>query len=316
MNPRFIFAAAVLCIAGLAVFFVVRQQSATTPKTAPAQVPRVVITTTLPAHRTLAGQSLDGTEQPAPPPLALSNVLLAQSGLSYAQRLAVIHALPAELGAAEHTALLATVSAPGAVPGLTPSQSHAFKNDSLNALLRQPDPARRAEVAARLRTLAVDPAQDPVMRDYSLQHLASLGPVFDDGSTHLAALDGTDSALAATALLHLLARERSGDLTDPLRTRAAATALRLASDASVPEPSRATALQVCARLKLTEARPLAETLARSDRASFPLRIAAVAALGDLGGDAATRDYLTSLTTGPERRLRVPAQAALKRFSSN
>jgi hypothetical protein len=57
-------------------------------------------------------------------------------------------------------------------------------------------------------------------------------------------------------------------------------------------------------------------IARSDRMGMALRIAAIATLGDLGGDAATRAYLTTLTTGPEKRLRIPAESALKRFLIN
>ena len=96
----------------------------------------------------------------------------------------------------------------------------------------------------------------------------------------------------------------------------AGVALKLAADPARPETSRATALQVCARLKLAAARPLAWGVARSDQAGMPFRIAAIATLGDLGGDASTRDYLATLVTGPEPRLRVPAESALKRFSIN
>ena len=62
--------------------------------------------------------------------------------------------------------------------------------------------------------------------------------------------------------------------------------------------------------------PQARAVAQSARASFPFRIAAVATLGDLGGDEATQAYLQQLTTGPEQRLRVPAASALKRISIN
>ncbi len=277
---------------------------------------RIVSPVAIPAHRALVGQSLDGRDRPAPASPSLAVVLAGDSSLSYAQRLAVIHALPAEFTAEDHATLLLVVSEPRSVPGLSPTQSRAFKNDILNALGRQTSAARLEEIADILRSMAVDPAQEPAMRDYALQHLASLGPTVDDGAIHLAAITGSEPALAATALLHLLARERTGDLTADVRSHVAAAALRLAADPQVPETSRATALQACARLKLAESRPLAFELARSGDASLPLRIAAVAALGDLGGDVATRDYLAALVTGSEKRLRVPAQSALKRFSIN
>ena len=43
------------------------------------------------------------------------------------------------------------------------------------------------------------------------------------------------------------------------------------------------------------------------------RIAAIATLGDLGGDAATRDTLQKLTTASDTRLHLPATAALARY---
>jgi hypothetical protein len=310
--------AAVLLGTGVYVLRLPRSSAPTTSSSAapvaPAQVTGEILSAALPAHRTLVGESVEGVGRPAPPPPSLESVLAA--GLPFDHRLAAIHALPARLDSATRSALLATVTAPAQVPGLTLSQSHAFKNDCLNALGRQSEPAFRAELAARLRGMSADSAQHPAMRDYALQHLAVLGAEVDDGSAHLAALDGSDPALAATALLHLLARERTGALTPALRARAAETALRLAADIRVAETSRATALQVCARLKLPEARPIAEALARSDRTGIPLRIAAVAALGDLGGDGNAQAYLSALATGPETRLRIPAQSALKRFPKN
>lgn len=293
-------------------------QAAATPTTAAspsvsgAAPAGIIVPAARPAHRVLAGHTTSGTAQPDAPPAPLAEALDAT--LSFDRRVAALRALPSTLDAEAHAALLAAASAPGSVSGLSASLSYAFKNDSFNALGRQADPARRAEIAERLRAMAVDPAQDAVMRDYALQHLADLGPAVDDGAAHLAALDGADPALIATSLLHLVGRERFGALTPAMRARAERAALALAADGAAPEPSRATALQVCARLKLIEARPLAEALSRSNRTGIPLRIASVAVLGDLGGDRNTEAYLSALATGSEPRLRGPAKAALQRLT--
>jgi hypothetical protein len=267
-----------------------------------------------PAHRVLAGHSPEGREQLDAPPSPLAEAL--DAALSFDRRVVALRALPSALDAGAHAALLTAASAPGPVPGLSASHSYAFKNDSFNALGRQADPARRAEIAERLRAMAVDPAQDAVMRDYALQHLADLGPAVDDGAAHLAALDGADPALIATSLLHLVGRERFGALTPAMRARAERAALALAADGSAPAPSRATALQVCARLRHAEAAPLALRLAQDTSAPIPLRVAALAALGDLpAGGSAEREFLEQTLSDAETRLRRPAACALARLNN-
>jgi hypothetical protein len=295
-------------------------QAAATPTTAAS--PSVsgaapagnIVPAARPAHRVLAGNTTSGTGQPVAPPTPLGEAL--DAALSFDRRVAALRALPSALDAEAHAALLAAASAPGPVPGLSGPLSYAFKNDSFNALGRQADPARRAEIAARLRSMSVDPAQDAVMRDYALQHLADLGPAVDDGAAHLAALDGAEPALVATSLLHLVGRERFGALTPPMRARAERAALSLAADESAPAPSRATALQVCARLRHAEAAPLALRLAQDTSAPIPLRIAALAALGDLpAGDSAEREFLEHTLAEGETRLRRPAAFALLRLNT-
>jgi hypothetical protein len=76
------------------------------------------------------------------------------------------------------------------------------------------------------------------------------------------------------------------------------------------ELARITALQVCAQLGVKDVLPLALQFAESAK-SIPLRVSAIAAVGQLGGAEVTA-YLENLAAGNDARLAVPARAALQR----
>lgn len=275
-----------------------------------------VVTTAINSHQPLDTLSPTGEVRPLPADPALEAVLSPTSRLDYRVRLQAINQLGEGLSPQQIEILGAFVRDSRLPEGLTPAQLRALKNDVLNLLALQA--GGEAALAGLLRQVYADTAQDSALRDYALQHLA---PLVEKNpglgwSPHWNAVAGPDAALAATAMLHLTLADRAGQLTTAEHDTLTAAALKLAADPAQPETSRATALQVCGQLKRIEARAMAYDIARSDRTSMPLRIAAVATLGDLGGDAATRAYLTTLTTGPEKRLRVPAESALKRFSIN
>jgi hypothetical protein len=281
------------------------------------QVASGIVTSTHDSHHLQSSLAADGSERALPADPALTDALSATSRLAFALRLKTVHALDgAALTAADADFLRAFVANRAIPDGLTIQQVRALKNDVLNVLCVVP--GGEAATAVMLLALYSDETQDGGLRDYALQHLVTLSEREPSlgWSAHWAAVDGANTELAATALIHLSIRHRQGELTAAERTHLETAALRLAADTTAKAPARTTAIQVCGQLKLIAARPLAYDLARSDRAGMPLRIAAVATLGDLGGDAATRDYLTTLVTGSEKRLRVPAESALKRFSLN
>ncbi|MFA6287904.1 MAG: hypothetical protein WC661_11020 [Opitutaceae bacterium] len=272
-----------------------------------------IVLTTTDSHQTLDSLALNGDVRRLPSDPILSEALSPTSRLDFRLRLQVVNKLGPGLSVKQTDFLRSFVLDTRVPRGMTASQLRALKNDVLNVLTLQA--GEGAALAKLLRQVYEDKSQDPALRDYALQFLAPLAESNPDTGwkLHWEALAGDDAALAATAMLHLTLADRGGKLTSAEHTTLAAAALKLASDPTQKETSRATALQVCGQLKLTEARPLAREISRSDQAGFPLRIAAVATLGDLGGDADTRDYLAALTTGSEKRLRVPAQSALKRF---
>jgi len=303
------------------------------PVAQPAPPKTGIVMTAVDSHQPAESYSKTGDVRSLPSNPALAEALSDGSRLDYALRLKAVHALPGSALPPDQTAFLrAFVAAPGIPAGLTIRQVRALKNDVLNVLCVQA--GEEAATAEMLRALYADETQDDGLRDYALQHLVTLidrTPAIG-WDTHWTALESDNPALAATAMLHLASHLRQSTSAPVNNLPASAlsaqpfspsalqslssAALRIAADTTAKDPARTTALQVCGRLKLTAARPLAGEIARSDRVGMPLRIAAVATLGDLGGDETTRTYLTTLTTGPEKRLRVPAESALKRFSIN
>jgi hypothetical protein len=263
-------------------------------------------------HQALPSTAPDGKVRLAPALPSLEKALGLESRLAFALRLEVVHALDvAKLDDRQADQLLAFVAEKRLPAGLSASQLLALKNDVLNVLVLRP--ASAAAVVAALRAIHDDPSQDAGLRDYALQAMAELS-VTAGTEPQWRAVQGQDSALAATAMLQLLSFSREGKLSAADKTRLAQAAAKLAADATQPETSRATALQVCGQLKFAEARSVAWATAHSDKAGYPFRIAAIATLGDLGGDTQTQAYLRQLAVGREKRLRVPAQSALKRFS--
>lgn len=246
-------------------------------------------------------------------PAALSD----KTGLSFDERLAIVHSLPLILSSDQTAALTAFVSARSGSAGLDVGEVYALKNDVINALTRQR--SFSPELVSVLAGVYADPKQDAAMRDYALQHLAVIAL---DGSRaykwaqHWQAVDAAnvESELAATAMLHLVSASEKNMITAAQKQKLGSAALRMASDQNKPDVSRITALQACTRLKVSAVRELAYTLAQSSEAGFPLRISAIAALGDLGGEKNIKDFLVDLATSPERRLRIPAQSALDRFT--
>lgn len=261
----------------------------------------------------------EGEAREAPASPTLATALSLKTGLPFDERLAVVHALPAILSPDQIAALTAFVSARSGPAGLDAGEVYALKNDAINALIRQQSVLPK--LVPVLTGVYADRKQDAVMRDYALQHLAVIA--LDGGKAykwaqHWQAVGAADAEpeLAATAMLHLVSASEKNSLTAAQKQKLDSAALRMASDQNKPDVSRITALQVCTRLKVSAARELAYTLAQSPEAGFPLRISAIAALGDLGsGDERVVSLLKNYADGAERRLRIPARSALQRIQN-
>jgi len=274
-----------------------------------------IVEASRPAHQSVAFiRDTQGNSLQPPPSGPLAEALSPGSSLTFGERLKIIQQTRHKLEPQEVEALLTFLRQSPQLPGLTASQQSALGNDLLNLL--QTQPAHEAHIRDFLRKLAEDSAQPLIQRDYALQHLASLEEKqgISERETHWQSIEQGPSALAATAMLHLLALERTNTLSTTDRSRLAEAALRHL-EASTDPIDTATFLQVCARLQLEAARTPALEIATSNKRSFPLRIAAIATLGDLPPTEPVLNTLEAIQTGREIRLRLPAQSALLRLAN-
>jgi hypothetical protein len=269
-------------------------------------------------HSVAESVTPEGEVREAPTPPTLATVLSSKAGFSFDERLAVVHALPAVLSPDQTVALTAFVSACSGPAKLDAGEVYALKNDAINALTRQQ--GFLSKLVPVLADVYADTKQDAAMRDYALQHLAVIaldGSNAYDWTQHWQAVAAADAEpeLAATAMLHLVSVSEENMLTGAQWQELGSVALRMASDKNKPDVSRITALQVCTRLNVSAVCELAYTLAQSSEAGIPLRISAIAALGDLdsGGDERLVSLLKNYADGGERRLRIPARSALQRI---
>jgi len=186
-----------------------------------------------------------------------------------------------------------------------------LKNEVILALKRQWDPP--AGLESLLIELHEDKNQDVVIRDYALQHLSTWYESAANKESILqlfwGALQETDSSIAGTALLALYRLDEAGHNIDVTRLRRAA--LRMAEDQTASDLSRISAIQVCGRLKLKEALPAVVSLAQESQ-SVPLRISALAAMGELG-ERQHQQILERISEASAVRLKPAAQLALNRL---
>lgn len=252
-----------------------------------------------------------------PPPLTVSsNVQVVvdaanpiQVRLGFARRLAI------DLGTAEIKALLDFIKAPSAEAN--PQGIHALKNDVINGLRHQTGPVPGLTVT--LLSIYQDAAQDEVMRDYAIQHLAVWYGQGKEGAEtkaqirdalYQAAGAGREATMAGTALLglhRLSGRDESFD-----GAAIDQRALALVRSLEAHPAARITALQVCAERGLKAILPVVETLA-AQPGSVSLRLSAIAALGRLGG-AEQVGLLRKLREEKNEVLRESVGAALEQIS--
>jgi hypothetical protein len=203
-------------------------------------------------------------------------------------------------------------------------EGQVLKNRVMDALCElNPPPAQLGDLLIQMYR---DVSQDAVLRDYAIQHLAAYYEQLDqaagmdpqakhDEETKVQsilweALSEVGSSISGTALLALTRLSEGRPEFD--RNQIGATALQLAKEAVAGELTRITALEVCARLGVGDALPLLALAAQAGE-TMPVRIAAVGALGVLGGSDQTA-LLNELANSPEERLKVPALQALKQIS--
>lgn len=259
-----------------------------------------------------------------PVPATVRPILSAQTNIG--ERLKAIHSLKKNLNYEEITALYSFLksrptSAEKNIPGL-----HVVKNDILNALRDQT--VSPAGLTDTMIAIYHDPKQDNVTRDYAIQHLISW---YEQGAIDavtakekiqavLTEASGSDasslgeavqknSSIAGTALLGL---HRLSVLDSMFNsTEIGQAALRLAQASDTPIATRITALQICAEREIKQALPTLESLVQISE-NIPLRISAIAALGQLGGKEQAV-FLRQLESCPNEKLRTASQIALRKL---
>lgn len=310
MNNRLAFL--VFVVVALAAFVVVRSRG-----------PRDILMEPPPARAPLPSASAGSGPATITAPVE-DRVILSTSDLA-AQR-AVIRSLPDDLSAAEVDRLIPLLKARRTSPKIPRGYTLALQNDLLLALRRQKSPP--PHLPEILVEILRDRTFDVGLRDYAVQHLASWyeeitlpsGPAAQTQEARrelvaifIEALGEVDTSIAGTALLSLH-RLAAADPAIPLPPAfVLETAVRFVTDPAVGDLSRITAIQICAERGQSEVLPAVAGLAGS-RASLPLRLSALSALGALGKPE-HREILASLAAGPPSTLARAAAAALHRFDA-
>lgn len=248
-----------------------------------------------------AGSSAVSAKPPSGPLSPRVAAVLSPELISLTDRKTYLDTLGYQLGQADRIALLDSIT--NTPPnGLTNEDWFAFANAILD-VLREQRPAM-PEFSDRLVSLWHDPKLDPTLRDYTLQVLREWVMDQHSRSVHeerpeklslirdtflAAATPGNPtcdpkSTTTGTALLAL--HEWTGEAAPaPVRIDPAVLEpilLAYAADPSAHRGVRATALQLCARRKMTAILPLARDCARDASSDLILRLAAISCLHDLG----------------------------------
>jgi len=247
-------------------------------------------------------------------------ILTSGGSVGFADRVSDIRSIQAGLTTSEIEAFTHYLQAPVRDSERSDGENW-LRNTMLDALVQQRTLV--PGLAGSLVAIYQDTSQDPVMRDYAIQHMA---PIYERvGSEEQAGLRNAlwqatgeaDSGIAGTALLALLTISETNPTVD--QGGLADTAFNLAADGNTSELTRITAVQVCARLGVQKALPDIERLSQQSP-SMPLRIAATAALGDYAmmnnnpGSADVENLLTNLAQSSDSRQTVAAEAALRRIA--
>jgi len=245
----------------------------------------------------------------------LSVVMGEGAAKSYAVRGEAARALPKNLSPEEIHALYGLLQRKAGDDPAPANHLDAIKNEVANALKSQDH--LPPDLVAVLSKLFRDQGQGEAWRDYCIQHLGDVYARLKDNADQKLARETIWSAtsekmgsIPGTALIALLNRKVQPGFE---KKRITDTAKAMIRSSDYGEPAKITAFQACAKLGdadvLQEARQVVDS-----GTSVQLRKSAIAYLGFMGG-VSDIDRLKRHVSGAEVRLRVPAQAALKRLAA-
>jgi hypothetical protein len=233
--------------------------------------------------------------------------LLSEEARPLNDRLDALRMAGFSLPQGDRMALLRSLSEPKR-PGLSDDDWFTLANDIMQ-LLRNQQPAM-PEITPALLGLWNDSQQDPTIRDYALQHLREWVSDHDVRSAHetnptqikeiqntfLAAIDSENpnydphSTTLGTALLALHEwhqKAHSHVMSDtPFEERL----LSILAAPAVHRGTRATALQISAQRKMTNALPVARQILNQAESDMILRLSAINFLGS-NGSSEDKEFL-------------------------
>jgi hypothetical protein len=249
---------------------------------------------------------MSGALQPLPVASALHEILETDR-LPFPARLEAIHGLPQDLGGPEVEAISAFLRSPPPDSG-----GVVEKNDLLNVLRAQATPP--TGFTRLLADICRDPRQDDVLRDYALQHAVLWYAKSENQDLVIEmlrdALTETQTSMAGTALtgLHTLFERHQAVEASLVRQ----AALDILANPAAGELARITSLRIAGALRLEDALPAAREVLQGT-ASVPLRIAALATVGDLGSraDLAT---LSEIESKQDQRLEAAVHRAIAQLT--
>jgi len=201
------------------------------------------------------------------------------------------------------------------------------KNDALTVLLAQDK--LPAGLGNQLAGMYRDGDHSEVWRAYCIQYIpeyyqqrwpAEKGPEPEKGQeadperldmekTCWEALEDQDSTIKGTALLALECLSGKYDHID--RGKVEEAAVSMAVDDACEEPARITSMRICGTAGRKEALPAARVIAQTGE-TVPLRMAAIATMGDLGGEEEL-ELLESLAASTDKRVQNIAKTTLARL---
>lgn len=340
MMKKYIALAAVCCLIAGGLFYLHRAPvpegapktdgaEETVPLPAPAQ--RIASATEGKPARTGAPQNI--ALSPVPPaltntPAALMPAVRLAIGLDsekgYQPRMDAVKRLGVKMPADDIAAVYAFFDVKFKEQGdLDLVSFNAVKNDLLNVLIAQEQLPQ--DLGRRLVSMYRNPDNDDLWRDYSLQHIAmycerrwrdaEVAP--DDGerrefaAAFRSAFNERKTHIAGTALLGWDCL--SGRYPEFGRSELEKQVLEIARDPRACVAARATALSLCGSCNLTDALPLVRVAAQAGEETS-LRLAAISALGQLGGKD-DQELLQSIAAGPSKLEKQCAEIALKALST-
>ena len=241
-------------------------------------------------------------------------------------RLRAVHHLGKRLSVKEIDALY-WVLAQGAElqPDMDVLSVNSIKNDILGVLVDQEH--LPADLVGKLGELYRDKVLDPTCRDYCVQHLslyyesrwavddparqnsperAELMKLYDE------ALNEPENGIAGTALTGLC--RLSARFHEIDRAWLSAKALALAQDSRSDVQTRIAAFGVCGDTANPAILPMARMEAQT-AGTLPLRLAAIAALGQVGTPADV-ELLQGMLAGSDKSVHPAAKVALKKLTQN